>query len=523
MGLLSKISNVFRETPPQPKTAKRAFQASNVDRLTSSWTSSQTNINADIRAGNQILRARARDLVENDPYARKFIRLLEKNVVGPDGFTFQNKAFDWIKDKETGESKKQYDKYANSIIEEAWAEWSKKENCTITRDVTLREASAIELKTIATDGEIFLNLIEGKSAGNKFNFTYQQIDPALCDERYSGTAANGNRVIMGIEYDDVMRPVAYYFKKVNALSMTYASYYSAQDYIRIPAENIIHLYRKDFVGQLRGISWFLPSAYRLNILKGYQEAVLINARSAAMKTGVLVPKDVPGTLDAASIAGGEENSDGDIVSSIEPGETYVVPEGYNFDTFDPSYPSGAEGPFTQAILQGVSAGWDVDYPTLSANFKDVNYTSSRSALLDARAGYKTLQNWLINHKMLDLFYRWLDMSIVSGVINLPITKIEKFNKPFFLGFRGEWVDAWKEAKADAFEIDNNLETLERTLAKRGYSLEDFILQKKREKKMLEEAGLIAEPSSAAADETANGNLTDGSGGEKEFETELKIA
>ena len=496
MGILTNIAKFFKGEN------KRAFQPAKLDRLTSSWSSSQTNINYDIRSGNRILRARARDLAENDPYARKFLRMLEKNVIGPAGFSFQNKAYDWK--KVDGESKKVYDKYANSVIEEAWAEWSRKENCTITRDMTLREATAVELKTIATDGEIFLLKITGKNAGNKFGFTYQQIDPALCDEGLNKTLPNGNQIIMGIEYDPYLRAVAYYFIKPGTSPAQNPGYYFSRDYIRIPAERIIHLFRREFVGQLRGISWFLPSAWRMKILSAYQEAVLINARSAALKTMVLTPKDASASLEAADVAGGEEDSDGDIIQELEPGMTYIVPQGYEADAFDPSYPSGSEGPFTQAILQAIASGWDVDYPTLASNFKDVNYTSSRAALLDARAGYQTIQEWLINHKMLDVFQTFLEMAILSGAINLPIEKFDKFNKPLFLGYRGEWVDPYKEANADSLALKNNLETYERILGRRGYTLEEFIEQRKAEKKLFEDAGLSFDAEDKGS--TENGNL-----------------
>jgi len=482
MGLISKIANIFN---PQPQ--KRAFQAAKIDRLTSSWTTSLTNINRDIRTGNQILRARARELAENEPLAKKFLAMLDKNVIGPEGFAYRNTAYDLVK-KKNGEWEKVYDTLANRIIEDMWKEWTKKENCTITGDISFREACALELKTMAIDGEIFLKKVANKNI-NKFGFTLQLIDAALCDETFNSTnPANGNPIIMGIEYNKYMRPQAYYFKKVDSARSIYDIYFT-RDYVRIPADQIIHLYRKEFVGQLRGISAFLPVAYRMNILKGYQEAVLMNARSAARKTGVLVPKDTATPLSEANIAGGEEDADGNIIQDIAPGETYVVPEGYDFSTFDPTYPSGSEGPFTEMVQQAIASGFDVDYATLASNFANVNYTSSRSALLDARAGYKILQQFFIDHKLVDIHTALLEMAMLKGVVNLPIEKFEKFNAPEFVGYKGEWVDQWKENKADAFAVERGLESYGKVIAKRGYNLESHVKQLKYEKELFEKNGL----------------------------------
>ncbi len=508
MGVMQKISNLFKGKKTE---GKRAFQAATQDRLTSSWTTSLTNINYDIRVGNKILRSRARDLAENDPHAKKFLRMLDKNVIGPDGFAYRNTAYDMKKNAD-GEWEKVYDALANNILKDMWDEWTKPENCTITGDVSFREASALELKTIAVDGEVFLKLISNKNA-NKFGFTYQILDAALCDEGYNSVnPKTGNQIIMGIEYNSYMKPVAYYFRKTDSKEIVYNGTYYSQDYVRIPAEQIIHLYRKEFVGQLRGISWFLPVAYRMNILKGYQEAVLLNARSAAMKTGVLVPKDSASALTEANIAGGDEDEDGNIVQPIEPGETYIVPEGYDWNTYDPTYPSGSEGPFTTAVLQAIASGFDVDYPTLASDFSRVNYTSSRAALLDARAGYKILQKYLIDHKLKRIHTELLNMAILTGAVNLPVAKIEKFDKPEFVGYKGDWVDQWKENKADAYAVQNGLESYANVIAKRGYNLEQMVKQIKYEKELFEKNNLEypGTKDSPQEEENSGGNPTDDS-------------
>jgi len=486
---------------------KRVFQAAQMDRTTASWSRSYTNINLDIRNGLQALNARARDLAENDPYAKKFLKLLEKNVVGPDGFSHRNKAYDFV--EVDGELSKVHDKLTNQIIEDGFAEYGKLNTCLLQGNQTMREATALELKSMAVDGEVFLQKLTGSQY--KYGFCYQQIESQMCDTMYNRTAPNGNKIIMGIEYTKYMQPVNYYFRTDAGGDPLYIT--NSKSYVKIPASQIIHLYKIEFIGQLRGISWFLPTALRMNILKGYQEAVLLNARSSAMKNGVLVPSKESDALDVANVSGTEENSDGDLVKQISPGETYVVPEGYDFETYDPTYPSGQEGGFTDSVVQGMASGFDVDFPSLASNWKGVNYTSSRAASLDARGGYAIIQSYLIEHKMEPIRIAWLEVAMLTKAMQMPdaillkiISDLDKYNKPTFYGFKGAWVDQWKENKADAFGVDNNLETMERTLGKRGYNLEEFVQQKKYEKKLLKDAGLTVEEvvptvaAPAAADE-----------------------
>ena len=55
--------NPFKKaTKPVKKVQRRQFAGAKIDRLTSSWTTTQQSINADLRNGGKVLRARARDL-----------------------------------------------------------------------------------------------------------------------------------------------------------------------------------------------------------------------------------------------------------------------------------------------------------------------------------------------------------------------------------------------------------------------------------------------------------------------------
>ena len=65
---------------------KRSFAAGNISRLTSDWIFYPTSADSDVRAGMQVIRSRARELTQNDPYAKAYLRACRKNIVGSDGF-----------------------------------------------------------------------------------------------------------------------------------------------------------------------------------------------------------------------------------------------------------------------------------------------------------------------------------------------------------------------------------------------------------------------------------------------------
>lgn len=472
---------------------KRIFEIAKTDAWHSSgWNVSQTNINWDIRQGLGILRSKSRELAENDPYFKKFMRELEKNVIGPEGFTHRNKAFDWKKDN-AGGWKKVYDKVVNTMIQDGFWDWSQMEYCYVSGDMSLTEGLGVELKTIATDGEVFLKKIyTTDKKENPFGITYQQIEAAFCDETYNKLLPNGNIIIMGIEYTPVRKPVAYYFRKIKEGAELYSPY-ASKEYVRIPADQIIHLFIKEFVGQLRGIPWCAPTGLRLHLLRGYEDAALNNARSAARKSNMIEPVyEQDGELSTATVAGSVENENGDLVQNIQPGKTFIVPYGYKHVAYDPTYPQGEHGPFTQTILQGVSSGWDIDYPTLSSNLSGVNYTSARHGLLDSRLGYRIYQRYLREHRLNPTFRDWLESTILNGYFSLPIkmSNFQKYNQPMFLGFVGEWVDKYKDAKGTLLELQGNLTTYEIELSKRGLDFDEVVERITYERKLLIENGLL---------------------------------
>lgn len=488
---VQRIRKISAPVVKEQSVSKRGFDVAVLDRTNLSWKGSQSSINWDIRNGLGMLRARSRDLAMNDPYFKKFLRLLEKNIIGPNGFTHRNKAFDWLKGPD-GQYKKEFDKLANTLIQEGFWEWSRIPYCYVTGNMSFREGNGLEIKTMAVDGEVFIKRIYTKNTReNPFGITYQLIEAAYCDETLNKILPNGNVIIMGIEYDLFRRPVAYYFRKIKSGTELYNPY-ASKEYARITADQIMHLYIPEFVGQLRGIPWCAPTAMRLHLLKGYEEAALMNARSAARKTMVIEPiENKDGEINTATVAGGEEDEEGNIIQNVAPGETFIVPRGYKSAAFDPNYPQGEHGSFTQTILQGVSSGWDVDFPSLSSNLSNVNYTSTRHGLLDARLGYQILQSYFREHRLEITAADWLESAIMNNyfAVQLPISKFNKFNQPQFLGYVGEWVDKYKDTKGILLDLSGNLTTLEIELAKRGLDCDEVLERRAQEVKMLQEYGL----------------------------------
>ena len=187
---------------------KRYFAAGNINRLTADWIFYPTTADHDVRAGMQVIRSRARELTQNDPYAKAYLRACRKNIVGSEGFSLQVKARD-TKVGPDGKIISALDRFANDLIEQKFADWSRKGVRAITWILLLVTMCVTGVKR---DGEIFVRLLRGAGV-NKYGFALQLVEPELVDERYNDILPNGNIIRMGIELTPQRKPIAYYVKR----------------------------------------------------------------------------------------------------------------------------------------------------------------------------------------------------------------------------------------------------------------------------------------------------------------------
>lgn len=472
----------------EEKNQERQFDAANQDRVNSSWRGAGLSFNQEIRYSKKRLISVCRDLAQNDPYVKKYLRTVKKYVIGPEGFTVKVKSYDWGRN-ELGKTVRINDSYANNVIEDAFWEWTKKGTCTVEGTQSFRQFLGSVINSKKTDGEVFIKMIYPNKKENPFCFSLQAIEANMVDETLNMPLANGNIIIMGIEYDTNRKPQAYWFRKIEPTLDITLQYYS-HNFIRVNADEVIHYYSKEFVGQLRGYPEFVNVAQRIRILKGYEEAALINARSAAMKTMVLkYSNSTMGEITTANIGGATQQADGSIEYEVTPGQVYVVPKGMENVDYNPSYPQGEHKSFTENMMYSIASGFDIDYPTLSSNLSGVNYTSIRHGMLDSRLSYKIEQSDMREDIIEPVFSKFLLMAITSGYLNLPITKFEKFNKPKVIGFTGDWVDPLKDGRAKIEGIDALIDSYEDVLAAQGKDLEEHLDQLAYEKQQIEKRGL----------------------------------
>lgn len=465
------------------KVRVRNYQGAKSDNFTADWMT--TNLVADdiLRWQLPKLRARSRDLAANNDHMKNFLRKLKVNVVGHKGITLQNKAR-----LRNGD----LDKSANRRIEEAFRRWSKTQNCSVCGELSLRDILNLAIESVGRDGETLIRMVRGYD--NPFRFALQVLESDHLDENLNTDLPNGNKIRLGVEKNPWGKPVAYHLFTVHPGE----SMAAGQKRVRVPAEEIIHVYLKERASQSRGVPWAHTAIIRLRMLGAAGEAAVIALRIGASKMGFIIEPE------EGEYEGDAKDEQGNAISEVEPGLLERLRHGSEFKEFNPNWPNGEYAPFEKAMLRGVSSGLGCSYNSLANDLEGVNFSSLRSGLLDERDGWKVIQEWFIEHTIDRIFPVWLEMAILSGQLPYSITDLGRLNAPQWQPRRWPWVDPLKDVNAQVTALGSGLTTRTRICAEQGEDFEDIVEQLREEQALLKEAGITlseTKPQQGASSDT----------------------
>jgi lambda family phage portal protein len=469
-------------------TGKRAYSGAQFGRLLSDWVASSTSQDAEGRMAIRVLRNRVRDLGRNNDYVVNALRAIENNIIGQ-GVSLQAQV-----KRLRGRGAGKLDLDVNQAIETAWRRWKRAESCHTAGILSFPDIERMVVRNVAESGEIFIRMIRKNFGRSPVPLALEVIEADLLDENYNGESIEGNQIRMGVEVDKWFRPVAYHFFTQHPGDIQFGSVgTSEQSRIRVPASEVVHLYRPSRPGQTRGVPWFASALTRLRHMSGYEEATVIAARSSACQMGFIETPD----LDFES----QEVMDGERVSQFEPGKITTLAPGEKFTAFNPTQPSGLLDPFMRYMLRGVSAGVGVSYETLSKDYSQSNYSSSRLALLDDRDTWRQLQQWVIETLHQRVFEEWLKMAVLANVLNLPgyETQPELYEDVRWLPRGWQWIDPSKEITAYKTAVRSGFMTVTDVVAQNGGDFEEMAQTRKRELDLCDELEIVFDTDPAVVD------------------------
>jgi lambda family phage portal protein len=180
--------------------------------------------------------------------------------------------------------------------------------------------------------------------------------------------------------------------------------------VKVPASDVIHLYRKSRIGQVRGVSAFAPVMLQARDLADLQEAVVVKARIEACFAGFITSEEA----DGANIGPSSTDVDGNGVQELQPGMLRHLKPGESIEFANPTS-SVSFDPVMLHTLMGIAVGLGLTYDQLTGDLRQANYSSLRAGKIEMRRLIEQVQYQMaVPMFCRPIWNRFVDMAILTG-------------------------------------------------------------------------------------------------------------
>lgn len=441
-----------KASPPPARVRARYDSAQTTDDNRRHWANadSLSANSANTLAVRKRLRERSRYERDNNSYAAGLVRTLADDCIGCGPRL----------DMETE------DEAYNEAVEVAWATWCKREGLA-EKLRTMRQAKAV-------DGEAFALLVNRPDAVG----VMLGVELVECDQVSNPFGESADNPVDGIRLGRDGKPRAYYVLREHPGELLSRPML----YDLVPAANVVHWFRKDRPGQMRGVPELTPSLPLFAQLRRWTLACLTAAETAA-DFAVLLKSTAPPDVDTV-----EPNPFSTL--EIERGLMTELPAGYDAAQMKAEHPPTLYETFKRELLKEAGRAVSAPYNVVAGDSSPYNYSSARMDHLLYRNA-TTVERGSCQAIVLDpMFSAWLDEATRAGAIPEPPGGVATTELPhcwYWSGFGA--IDPLKEAQADTEALTNGTTTLAEILAGYGQDWASFLEQRGREVARMRELGI----------------------------------
>ncbi len=416
------------------------------------------------------LRSRSRYERDNDPYYAGLVRTIPTDMFGT-GPRLQC----LLEDQDD----------LNSSIESKFMEWVDATN--FVGDLLV----AGETKIV--DGEPF-GIIRAAEVDHPVGLLVQWVESEQCTTPANGIPKNEKNWVDGIDLDDLGRPLTYHFLREHPNDMVAGTGIGIgtdglvgvgmpADYERVPADIVLHWFRRGRAGQYRGIPECVSSV-GLGAQRRRWSMATLTAAEIAANFAVLVTSNLPPGYTEESLPEPFETL------AIERGMITTLPAGGDAHQMKSEHPSAEYSPFKHEMLKEMGRPVGAPYSVTGMDGSEHNYSSLRyerelyhSALTVERDGCR--------RAVLDRVFRaWYTIArMIPGYLSSMPGELPE-SIPFgwyWPGFAA--IDPVKEAVADTERLENGTTTLKEVYASYGQDHIVQLKQRAREINLMKELGI----------------------------------
>lgn len=484
-SLMQKLDERPKQTRQVQRVQSRMYASARPSRFFGG-AAPTTSADSELSSSLVATRNRSRMLVRDASYAKRARTVVVNNVIGS-GIGMQG---------QVRTTRGELNKAVNSALESSWERWCEGTNCHTGGRLHFADMERMLQGQVFDAGDIFVRIHFSKFGDSDIPLALEVIESErMVDDSYSPYAkvALGNELRMGVEVDGFGRPQYYWIRKRHPAELRFKNY-APDEFERVPAEFIIHLAVIERWPQTRGAPWMHTAIRRLNDMDGYSEAEIIRARAQAVRMGFIETPEDAGEFS-------DQTEDGSYEVEMSPGLITRLNPGEKWQDSSVTAPNPQLDPFMRYMLREMAAGTGVSYESLSRDYSQSNYSSSRLALLDDRDLWKTLQLWFIRNFRQRVHRLFVRQAALAGALpgvtaDQYALDSRKFEAVRFKPRGWTWIDPTKEVEAANAAVKSGFTTNSEVIAQNGNGrdIEDVIEERKQELEMMREAGLVFETS-----------------------------
>jgi lambda family phage portal protein len=477
------------------------------------WRPSLKSVDAEVLADSPTIRARARDLVRNNPHAAHAVRISRIAVVGAKLRLALRP--DW---RFLGLDRKEAMGWAREV-ERVWDQYSHGPSMWFDAG---RRASFTDQFNLVHDEDFIAGeaLVTAEWDDMRpWSTCFQVVDIDRLSNPHG--APESDRLKGGVELDRFGAPLAYHIRNAHPVEHGILTNPMANaTWSRIVRETewrrpvVSHSYQLLRAGQTRGLSEFSSAIVALKMGHEYQEMELATATAQASFAAVLTSaanlKEAWSTVDDKVDPETGEIIEAATAALAETVEYYneldlrfngvKVPKlalGDKLELVGSKHPTNGYADFVRNQLYAVAAGLGVDPIALTQDYSKANYASNKMSFAHNGRAAETRRARLIRMVAMPMVAAWLEEAIAKRWIDMPKGYgPEQFYQVRDALIQGTFITAsraliepLKERQGQQLGRTIGVETLESMCAEEGENYEENLEQIARENDLAAELGI----------------------------------
>ena len=440
----------------------RRYDGAARGRRTDSWVTQGSSADAATARGFGVMRDRARDLVRNNPYAKKAVESWVTNLIGA-GWSF--------KAKQARRNGRQGERVTE--IMRAWM--ADPRQCDYHGVLNFDGLMAQAVRCWKESGEVLIRMrTPSRATVQRLNLVVplqlQVMEGDWIDENHDTPAEGaGGWTKRGIVYDSEGRRDRFwiynYHPGEGAVQAT------AINSNTVPADEIIHLFTPERPGLTRGVSCLAPVMVRLKDLGDLLDARLMKEKVAACLSAAVV--DLDGTSDQKSTIG----------DRLEPGAVVRLGPGQDIRTINPPG-AGEIDRVIKTYLLEIAAGIGITYEELTGDYSGGSFTQGRMGWIGFQRRLQS-DTWQVLAPMLfDRIWSW--WSTQASTVGIPTEGLSADWTPP----RRELFDPQSETSSTISRVRAGLLPPQEAIRADGYEPDEVLRQFGEWNALLDAAGIV---------------------------------